>query len=766
MRRELTDLLAKISPPGAFAARTTAAPDALRLEVRGVGRVALPVTRARARRLCGVARPARYGLQDQTLLDPGVRDTWEIARSRIRIDQRRWKQTLLPELERIRRGLGLPEDCRLSAALHNMLVYEPGQFFLPHQDTEKQDGMIGSLVVLLPSDHKGGSIQVEHHDEKVSFRGSREKLTLIAFYADCRHEVRPVKEGYRVALTYNLRATGGGAGVPSPPAEDATRGLARALGKYLETPPPDSWRDDPCRLFVYLLDHQYTQRGLAWQRLKNADAARAAALREAARQLDCEVFLALAQVRETREPEETRGMRGGYEDYDDYDVYDDEEPSADAGLGDLIDTEIELRHWVGKGRPRGSRYVHEHDLFYTKPSAELTPFHSEHEPYMGNWGNTVDRWYRRAAVVLWPRQHGFALRAQASGRWAFAEIARKLKSGDLAEARSLTGEMLPFWKGSPQDQERPGLFIDVLKVGRQLGEPDLALSLLQPFELEQLTPETADELGALIDAYGVPWCQGLLDRWASEARRGISLERPDWLAALPGLCRALCEQDSAAGGKLAAWLVGGQWRWWKARWEEGCDAPDPGESLEVLKAACGPFLGLLESSVVTGSRELQDTMLRFAAGAAGGPVLALTHLLRAALRVRPRATLAGLRLGDLGARCMKELQSRLDQPPRGPQDWSIRGPVRCGCDLCAQLSRFLADPERTLFEWPIAKQKRRHVHGIIEVHAFPVTHRTRRTGSPYTLVLEKTRALFETEAAERKAWQRELSWLKKNQRLF
>ena len=258
MHRELTDLLAKIGPPGAFATRTTAAPDALRLEVRGVGPVRLPVTRARARRLCGIARPARYGLGDRTLLDPGVRDTWEIARSRVKIDQRKWKQTLLPELERIRRGLGLPGECRLSAELHNMLVYEPGQFFLPHQDTEKQDGMIGSLVVLLPSDHKGGSIQVQHHDEKVSFRGSREKLTLIAFYADCRHEVRPVKEGYRVVLTYNLRAEGGTAGVSSSPAADVIEPLTRPVGEYFETPPPTLWRDQPYRVFVYLLDHRNT----------------------------------------------------------------------------------------------------------------------------------------------------------------------------------------------------------------------------------------------------------------------------------------------------------------------------------------------------------------------------------------------------------------------------------------------------------------------------------------------------------------------------
>ena len=766
MSRELTDLLAEISPPGAFATRTTAAPDALRLEVRGVGRVALPVTRARARRLCGVARPARYGLEDRTLFDPGVRDTWEIARSRIKIDQRQWKQTLLPELERMRRGLGLPEECRLSAELHNMLVYEPGQFFLPHQDTEKQDDMIGSLVVLLPSDHKGGSIQVEHHDEKVSFRGSREKLTLIAFYADCRHEVRPVKEGYRVALTYNLRAEGGGAGISSPPAAEVTEPLVRAVGQYFEMPPPDPWRDLPCRVLVYLLDHQYTQRGLDWQRLKNADAARAAALQEAARQLDCEILLALAEVRETRSDEAEMYMYGDGWGYEEEEEDFDEEASSAAGLGDLIDTEIELRHWVGKGKPRGSRCVHEHEVFHTKPSAELRPFNSEHEPYMGNWGNTVDRWYRRGAVVLWPRRHGFALRAEASGPWAISEIAKKMKSGDLAGARSLTGEILPSWDNSAQREEGPRFYLDVLRLAGQLGKPDLASSLLQPFELERLTAEASPGLGALIDAYGLPWCRDLLARWASGDEFDQSLERPEWLAALPDLCRALCQQDSAAGRKLAAWLVGEQWPWWTARWKENCELPDPESSLAVQKADCEPFLGLLESSLITGSRDLHDTMLGFAADAAGGPVLAMTHLLRAAVKNRPRTTLAGLRLGDVHARCLKELQSRLEEPPRGENDWSIPAPIRCRCDLCEELSRFLADPERTLFEWPLAKQKRRHIHGIIEAHAFPVVHATRRTGRPYTLVLEKTQALFETEAAERRTWKRELSWLKKNQRPF
>lgn len=88
------------------------------------------------------------------------------------IDERRWQRTLERELPRIAHDLGVPEGATLRAELHNLLVDGPGQFFAPHQDSEKSDGMIGSLVVLLPSDAKGGALVIEHHDERVSYRGS------------------------------------------------------------------------------------------------------------------------------------------------------------------------------------------------------------------------------------------------------------------------------------------------------------------------------------------------------------------------------------------------------------------------------------------------------------------------------------------------------------------------------------------------------------------------------------------------------------------
>jgi hypothetical protein len=69
------------------------------------------------------------------------------------------------------------------------------------------------------------------------------------------------------------------------------------------------------------------------------------------------------------------------------------------------------------------------------PSADLKPYDTEYTGYMGNYGNTMDRWYRRAAVVVWPRQHAFAARAEASPSWALTELRARLDAGDRRTPR-------------------------------------------------------------------------------------------------------------------------------------------------------------------------------------------------------------------------------------------------------------------------------------------------------------------------------------------
>jgi hypothetical protein len=46
-------------------------------------------------------------------------------------------------------------DASVSVELYKLLVYDRDGFFLAHRDTEKTDGMFGTLVVTLPSKYCG-----------------------------------------------------------------------------------------------------------------------------------------------------------------------------------------------------------------------------------------------------------------------------------------------------------------------------------------------------------------------------------------------------------------------------------------------------------------------------------------------------------------------------------------------------------------------------------------------------------------------------------
>jgi len=107
----------------AFSAELTSQPGDLSLDVEGFGRVKLPVTPAKARKLIGLGQPAQFGRGEETLTDPDVRDTWEIPRHLVRAG---WDHaTLTDVLATVKEELGLPNTARLTADLHSLLVYEP-----------------------------------------------------------------------------------------------------------------------------------------------------------------------------------------------------------------------------------------------------------------------------------------------------------------------------------------------------------------------------------------------------------------------------------------------------------------------------------------------------------------------------------------------------------------------------------------------------------------------------------------------------------------
>ncbi|MEZ4296498.1 MAG: 2OG-Fe(II) oxygenase [Polyangiaceae bacterium] len=772
MLDQVIEALEAIEGEGSFAVEHRCKPADLHIEAAGIGPITFPISAATAQRLRAIARPAPFGKRDKTLHDPKVRDTWEIEARLIKIDEPRWRRTLGPLLAEIRRELGLPGAGELVATLDKMLVYGPGQFFATHQDSERSDDMVGSLVVTLPSSFSGGAVVVEHRKSKKVFRADKlgkKGLSLLAFYADCHHRVEPVTSGFRVVLTYHLRfAVDEGREATESLAAASLDRLAKVVREHFATPVARPYfRTEPQipdRL-IYLLDHEYTQKSLDWGRLKNGDRLRASALRRVAAQLDCECFLALADVHEIWQCEEewgggygrsSRGRRHAEED----DMHEDEDGRA---LVDLVSTDIELRHWIGAdghARKGHSLVVSDGDVCFTEASVDMAPFKSEYEGYTGNYGNTVDRWYHRAAVVLWPREREFVIRAKVSPSWAVSQVSSLLGKGKVEEAREKARSLLPFWGVALRSEQDKTFLRELVSALVALREADLSLGLLTPFGVDCLGPHTAASFVALVEAHGLAWAKELFTRWAARHFRASSR----WVTFLPRFCEVLLSSPRKRAAGLAEWLLSREVTSFKE--ERRADvAPGDFGAQELSSEDLDELIALFDAAQVIGAQAIRDDLLAFlTARETGLRVETAGALLRKCRKDRTPAALRALGLGPLVRHVEAELKRILAKPARSPEDWSIEPPMRCKCDLCHTLSVFLKDREQIEHAWPLAKDGRQHVHQILDGHGLPVTHLTTRRGRPYTLVLKKQPALFERAATQRKAQEALRDWIKQERK--
>lgn len=734
-RERLAQLFDDAEPAGSFSAQLLAPAHLLQLEVSGVGPVHPPVRAPLAKKLIAVARPAMFGRGEQTLTDTGIRDTWELTPDQLMLGGPSWPVLLNGALEHFRDELGLPRTSRLRAEPHSMLVYGKGQFFLPHQDSEKHDAMVGTLVVSLPSAHTGGELVIDHAGESRAYRASKQDLTLVAFYADCRHQVTPVSSGYRLTLTFNLLCDAETTAAEVGPGTE----LANCLTEHFTTPvaPLYGGRDlRPPNRLVFLLDHEYTQRGLNWRRLKGVDAERGALLRAAAEQAGCETVLALAEVKQT--------WNVDVSDSDPWHDYDDEgDPDVDQ-LNELIDDEITLGWWTSPDGTSGepiSLYVPDSEVCESTPSADLAPYQSEYEGYMGNYGNTLDRWYRRAAIVVWPRDRAFAARAEAGSQWALHELRDRIAAGDLEVARTAAQSLAPFWK---KVGSQAGLLGTALEVAAGLGVAETAAMLLEPFRVAALTREHADGLAAVAGRYGQEWTREVINGWFRSGH-DYGTGRHEWIEELPGLCEALCAAGQPA---VAGLLTGRVWhrlgdelRSWITTARTEIRQPQ----LEMLSS---PLTRLLQAADEPLRGEITAALRGY-----GDTVL---ECLMPALRSVEERCAAGL--DALARDCAQRLAAIIAQPQRDDDDWSIAW-AGCPCDQCDTLGTFLGSRSRRIFEWPLAKDGRRHVHSHIDLAGLPVRHHTRRQGRPYTLVLTKTDELFTRATTARHTAMTDLAWL-------
>ena len=92
--------------------------------------------------------------------------------------------------------------------------------------------------------------------------------------------------------------------------------------------------------------------------------------------------------------------------------------------------------------------------------------------------------------------------------------------------------------------------------------------------------------------------------------------------------------------------------------------------------------------------------------------------------------------------CRKRLESRASQSPQRPADWRRAARLSCDCADCSELARFLRDPSQQVHRFRVRKDRRQHLHQVIERNRCDVDHVTDRRGSPQTLVCTKNIASF------------------------
>ncbi|CAL1709142.1 unnamed protein product [Somion occarium] len=153
---------------------------------------------------------ATFGLNKKDVLDESYRKAGKLD-SKFFAPKLDFDSSGLREIIRddLLEGPKAKENIR--AELYKLNVYGPGSFFKPHKDTPRSKNMFGSLVLIYPTIHEGGSLIIRDGDSEWCFDSARAvndtkepEIGYVIFYSDVEHEVAEVISGYRVTITYIL----------------------------------------------------------------------------------------------------------------------------------------------------------------------------------------------------------------------------------------------------------------------------------------------------------------------------------------------------------------------------------------------------------------------------------------------------------------------------------------------------------------------------------------------------------------------------------
>jgi 2OG-Fe(II) oxygenase superfamily len=750
----LAQVLSGVERAGDFFVRGAVEIPMPKLEVEGVGVLSFPVPPAQIAALIQQATRAPYGRGAETVLDESVRKVWQLPPDKVRLGGKSWAASFDSILKQVIAGLGCA-GMSVSAELYKLLVYDTGGFFLAHRDTEKTGGMFGTLVVVLPTAHHGGELVIRHagRETVVDMSGAEvSEVRFAAFYADCEHEVRPITEGNRVCLVYNLIQQSGAktkkGTLHAPDYEKETAAVAALLQKNL------SKAGAPAKI-AWLLEHQYSPDGLSFAGLKAADAARAKVLAQAAERAGCAAHLGIVHIEESGSAQENyhdyrpRG-RGWYRD--------DEEEEVEAASSDEFEV-IEVcdwRHYVSQWRNLRDEPVEFGEIPLAPgellPVGALDDEQPDEQRLMeasGNEGASFERSYHRAALVIWRRERYAEVLLQAGVAAALPYLKEKIEAcaaknappAARKEAVALARQLVNAWQEAPEHagyhqpvrlEKRDGIL-------RQLNELGDA-ALLEEFIAKVVTRDYDGSDNAALAAsarlLGAEKTEALMAELMRRHMRhlhghcvallgalaagGKPSAKSDWQAALRRIAEAIVSKLDEVGKKQRE----NEWIDWR------------------LTEQARPVNAALVTSLLEVLGKLDASALRVAAAeklAARPDVFDPVTILVPALGSLSAWDAAAAQLWE---HSVEFLLRRSSRPPEVPRDWRQDVKLSCSCVDCRELQKFVLDPVEQAHRFRVRQDRRQHLHQQIERHSLDMTHVTDRKGSPQTLVCTKDRRSY------------------------
>ena len=735
---DIEELLQSLDRPGDYCVHSKLISPLPLLQVKRVGTVAFPVQEAQVRALIGVAERAPYGKGPETVLDTSVRDCWQIDSSALQLGGRGWTQSFKMIMEQVSNGLGCPSE-RLEARPYKLLVYEPGGFFTPHRDTEKEAGMVGTLVVSLPTEGAGGELVVRHGDRESVIDmcvNDPSMLSYAAFYADCAHETRPVREGHRVALVFNLILSGAGAPKlgQAPDFAEQAEVIATSLRAW-------SRQAQSGAKIVWLLEHDYSTAGLSFATLKGTDAVVARTLATAAERAECSLHAAIVHINEYGS-----GEYGWYDDAD------------EAEMGEVEHWECGLEGWVAvdDSRPEyGSVPLLDGEMLPDEALVDADPDEKRVEEASGNAGVSVEHVYRRAALVVWPQDKAVQTLARGTilGAIEYVESRLAATAGDALrtdDSRSLGEQLINAWDEEATTawryEPRGECMRRMIAVLVKISDPGLTVRFLGT---EGLRLYSGVENRELVAAAGLIGADSM-DRFLPEFLDiNVPMLPNEVLKLLWELKETYCDADS------------GDWREVLSK--------STGAALAALPQALNPPAAIKQSWNTPKPKSLDDQAVC--------DLFSLTHQFElesnadravrliskhpsqatpdrtmpqalAKMRKRSRSLAESQPYEALWRHATAFLLHRSGSVPQEPRNWFIDARLACSCRGCVQLQAFCSNPAIKETKIAVAQSERQHLRDKIKSLVLDIDYETERKGRPYRLVCSKNRASYQRRLAQ------------------